>query len=82
MNNMEVVNRRCAGLDVHKKSISACVLITGGVGDQHATEAKVRQNSPAPLWFEREFFGSSGRTRTYNPSVNSQEGPDRSDDTG
>ena len=26
---MEVVNRRCAGLDVHKKSISACVLISG-----------------------------------------------------
>ena len=22
--------------------------------------------------FEREFFGSSGRTRTYNPSVNSR----------
>jgi hypothetical protein len=26
---VEVVNRRCAGLDVHKESISACVLISG-----------------------------------------------------
>jgi hypothetical protein len=24
---MEVVNSRCCGLDVHKKSISACVII-------------------------------------------------------
>ncbi len=26
---MEVVHRRCAGLDVHKKTISACMLISG-----------------------------------------------------
>ena len=31
--------------------------------------------------FGEKWFGSPGRIRTYNPSVNSQEGHDRTDDT-
>lgn len=37
---MEVVNRRCAGLDVHKKSISACVLISGPGEEQPVVDKR------------------------------------------
>ena len=36
---MDIVYRRCAGLDVHKQSISACVLISGS-GDESASVEK------------------------------------------
>lgn len=29
---MQVVYERCCGLDVHKKTVVACVLVTGGDG--------------------------------------------------
>ena len=32
---MEVVHRRCCGLDVHKKTVVACVLIDEGKGKVH-----------------------------------------------
>ena len=34
---MEVVHERCAGLDVHKKTVVACVLVSGPQGTVHAT---------------------------------------------
>jgi transposase len=37
---MEVVYRRCCGLDVHKKSITACVLV---VGEQGAREVRKKE---------------------------------------
>jgi transposase len=36
---MDVVYRRCAGLDVHKQSISACVMISGP-GEEPASVEK------------------------------------------
>jgi hypothetical protein len=32
---MDVIYRRCCGLDVHKDSVSACVLVAEPTGRQH-----------------------------------------------
>ena len=29
---MDIVNQRCAGLDIHKKTIAACVIVPGPDG--------------------------------------------------
>jgi hypothetical protein len=38
---MEVVYSRCAGLDVHKKSVSACVLCCEADGSKRARHPRV-----------------------------------------
>jgi hypothetical protein len=37
---MQVVYRRCCGLDVHKNSITACVLV---LGDKGQREARIKE---------------------------------------
>ena len=46
---MEVVYARCAGLDVHKKSIAACVRIPGGQAGRRAAEVRTFRTTLAGL---------------------------------
>jgi len=53
---MEVVHARCAGLDVHKKTVVACVRIQDGQGIRHdvrtfdtTTTSALARNDPGLL---------------------------------
>jgi hypothetical protein len=66
---MEVLYARCCGLDVHKSSITACVLIGQAGSPQsdarcaHAPRLQhpVGDRSSHPIWF-RQSLGTSGHS--------------------
>ena len=47
---MQVVHARCCGLDVHKKSVVACVLLTEADGSVRTAGAHLRDD-------DRRFVG-------------------------
>ena len=56
---MEVVYERCAGLDVHKKSITACVLWALPKGKKKQ-EKRRSQPSHKTCWRWRTGYGKAG----------------------
>jgi transposase len=66
---MEVVNRRCAGLDVHKKSISACVLITGPGEGQAEVEKGTFGTFTSELMELKNWLRSRGVTHVVMEST-------------
>ncbi len=54
---MEVVHRRCCGLDVHKKTVVACVLIDEGTGKVHK-QVRTFSTMTADLMALADWLGS------------------------
>ncbi len=64
---MEVVHRRCCGLDIHKKTVVACVLIDEGEGKVHK-RVRTFSTMTADLLALADWLGSlhiRGRSREY-----------------
>src|SRR5215213_6679238 len=59
---METLVERCAGLDVHKDSVTACVRVPDGHGGRHAQTRKFTTTT-AGLGLLAEWLGSFGVTR-------------------
>ena len=59
---MEVVYRRCAGLDVHKQSISACVLISGPGEEPASVEKRTFGTFTSDLVELRDWLKGCGVT--------------------
>jgi transposase len=66
---MEVVNRRCAGLDVHKKSISACVLISGPGEGQTEVDKRTFGTFTSELMELKNWLRSRGVTHVVMEST-------------
>jgi transposase len=66
---MEVVNRRCAGLDVHKKSISACVLISGPREGQTEVDKRTFGTFTSELMELKNWLRSRGVTHVVMEST-------------
>jgi hypothetical protein len=62
---MEVVHSRCAGLDVHKKSVSACVLWyeTARQTEANGTRFECSERLLAIYWHWRTGCGNRGLPR-------------------
>jgi hypothetical protein len=56
---MEMLVARCAGLDVHKDSVTACVRVPDGHGGRHA-ETRRFTTTTAGLVLLGEWLGSFG----------------------
>ena len=59
---METLVARCAGLEVHKDSVTACVRVPDGQGGRHA-ETRRFTTTTAGLGLLGEWLGSFGVTR-------------------
>jgi transposase len=59
---VETLVERCAGLDVHKDSVTACVRVPDGHGGRHA-ETRRFTTTTAGLVLLAEWLGSFGVTR-------------------
>ena len=59
---METLVERCAGLDVHKDSVTACVRVPDGHGGRH-TETRRFTTTTAGLVLLAEWLASFGVTR-------------------
>ena len=59
---MEVVYRRCAGLDIHKRTISACVLISSPGEEQAEVEKRTFGTFTGELMELKEWLRSCGVT--------------------
>ena len=58
---MEVVNPRCRGLDVHKKSVTACLLVSDG-GPAPRKEVRTFATMPADLRALADWLAAAGVT--------------------
>ena len=54
---MQIVHERCCGLDVHNKSVVACILITGEEATVHR-EIPTDGTMPADLLMRRDWLES------------------------
>jgi transposase len=54
---MDRIIERCAGLDVHKASVTACVRVPGEVGERHQ-EIQTFPTTTAGLLTLRDWLGS------------------------
>ena len=67
---MDVVNERCAGLDVHKKTVVACVRIPGRDGGGHREKViRTFRTTMAGLEALRAWLGRYGVTRVAMEST-------------
>jgi transposase len=55
---MEVIHARCAGLDVHKKTVVACVRVAEGTGVRH--EVRTFGTTTAELETLRTWLRAAG----------------------
>ncbi len=67
---MDVVNERCAGLDVHKKTVVACVRLPGLAGGPRREKAiRTFQTTVAGLEAMRDWLSEHGVTRVAMEST-------------
>jgi transposase len=66
---MEVVHRRCAGLDIHKRSISACVLIVVPEGERPEIQKRTFGTFTLELGELKDWLQSCGVTHVVMEST-------------
>ncbi len=67
---MNLVNERCAGLDVHKKTVAACVRIPArDGGGRRRKVTRTFATTMAGLGALRDWLGSEGVTRAAMEST-------------
>lgn len=65
---MNIVHERCAGLDVHKKTVVACALVSGGTGKPHK-EVRIFSTMTPDVVRMREWLSTLGVTHVAMEST-------------